>query len=105
MPSQQYSPPVRPSRLRDPVSGAPSELVVTLRIPRTREGILAALEVEQSAYELAKGVVSTLEEDKLDRVEEREHEKSAILQTIAANAYPSMAARERAEKDALAASE
>lgn len=94
--------PARPSRQRDPVSGAPSELTLTLRIPRTIEGLLAALEVEQSAYEAAKAVVSTLEEDRLDLAEQVEHEKSAILQALhKVKTWPSMAAQKRDEDDAL----
>jgi hypothetical protein len=99
-----YAPPARPSRVRDSMSGAPSELVLTLRIPYDRQGIIEALEIEQSAYENAKAVVSTLEEDKLDLAERYEHEKSAVLQHIAATTYPSVAAEERAAKFAIAQS-
>jgi hypothetical protein len=93
-----------PARARDAVSGAPSEQVTRMPIPRDRAGILRALEIEQGAYELAKNVVSVLEEDKLDLAERYEHEKSAVLQHVAATAYPSQAAQERAEKYAIAQS-
>lgn len=100
-----YAAPPRPPRRRDPVSGAPSELAITLRIPLFREHIVADLQVEQSAYEAAKHIAATLEEDKLDTAEEIEHEKSAVLQKVNMTAYTSQAAQKRAEDYALALSE
>lgn len=99
-----YAAPRRPSRIRDSLSGAPSELELTLRIPLDRSGILGALVVEQSAYEHAKAALSTLEEDKLDLTEQMEHLKSSIHQQVEEMTFSSKTAREEAKKDEVAKS-
>lgn len=92
-----YAPPERAPR-----TGSIPDRLITFRIPTVREDIIASLQMEQSAYEIAKRNLTKIEEERQSEIEQIEDAKSRIAGAVDADAHASMAARNRALETALA---